>query len=479
MISQGQKMKMRQKLTKQQVLVAHLLELSSENLEQEIKKEIEENPFLEEVIEDTATVASSDAESESNSDTAALLDPNNEYYSRNAYDYDDYRSPKKQSDETDDTPFQQADETSFQTQLLEQLNLKPITERQQIIGNELIGNIDEAGYMSRNIGIIADDLAIHRNIEVSEQEVEEVLTIIQTFDPAGVGARNLQECLSIQLHRKTTYSPALQNATLIIDKHFDNFANKRYDKICRQLNIDNNDLQQAIELIRSLNPKPCDNNSSTAQSIIPDFYVHRQGDQLSFSINERNLPKLRTDNIYIERLRNEATKQPPSQQRATQDFVEKNSKNAELFISAIQQRYSTLQLVMSAIIKHQRKYFLTGITSDLRPMLQKNIAEETGLDISTVSRVVNQKYVLSEHGVKLLKDFFSNALAKDDGSDVATRAIKDQLKTIIDNEDKTSPITDEELRLLLLQKGFPMARRTVAKYREALDIPTARLRKEL
>ena len=470
---------MRQRLTRQQVLVSRLLGLSSEDLEQEIKNEIEENPFLEEVIEDTAPASQS--ESDTDSETTELIDPNDETYSRSIYDYDDYRSARNRSDDSDDGPaIQQADETSFQSMLLEQLQLKTITERERIIGTELIGNIDESGYITRSIGVIADDLAVRRNLEVSDEEVEKVLKIIQTFEPAGVGARNLQECLSIQLHRiNDDDDDTLANAIALVDKHFDDFVNKRFERICRLLNISEEELTEIVNLIRSLNPKPSDGGNNVAQTIIPDFFVYRNGDKLTFSINERNLPKLRKDTAFIERLQDEASRQNATQQRETQKFIDKHTDDAEIFISAVEQRYNTLSLVMNAIIKRQQKYFLTGDIADLKPMLQKNIAEDTGLDISVISRVVNQKYAHTEHGVVLLKDLFSNAMAKDDGSDVATRAIKEQLKTIVENEDKSKPLTDEELRLLLQEKGFTMARRTVAKYREALDIPTARLRKEL
>lgn len=480
MISQNQEMRMRQRLTRQQVLVSRLLGLSSENLEQEIKNEVEENPFLEEVIEDTTT--SSQSDNDSDPDTAELIDPNNEYYTHSSYDYDDYRSARNRSDESDGTIFQQADDTSFQTSLLEQLQLRPLTERQMTIGTELIGNIDESGYIARSIGVIVDDLAIRRYLETTEDEVEEVLQIIQSFEPAGVGARNLQECLSIQLHRKDdTDSDAvtLANATAVVDKHFDDFANRRFEKICRLLDISEEDLQKAVEMIRALNPRPCDGGNSAAQTIIPDFYITRQGDQLALSINERNLPKLRKDTDFIERLQNEASRQNASQQRETQKFIDKHADDADVFISAVEQRYHTLHLVMSVIIKRQHDYFISGDIADLKPMLQKDIAKDTGLDISTVSRVVNQKYAHTEHGVILLKDLFSTAMASDDGSDVTTKAIKEELKRIVENEDKTRPFSDQQLQELLQQKGFTMARRTVAKYRELLEIPTARLRKEL
>ncbi|MBR4198364.1 MAG: RNA polymerase factor sigma-54 [Bacteroidales bacterium] len=479
MISQSQEMRMRQRLTRQQVLVSRLLGLSSEDLEQEIKNEIEENPFLEEVIEDT--LPASQQESNTDSETAELIDPNDENYPQSIYDYDDYRSARNRSDDSDDGPaIQQADETSFQSMLLEQLQLRPITERERVIGTELIGNIDESGYITRSIGVIADDLAIRRNLDATDEEVEKVLKIIQTFEPAGVGARNLQECLSIQLHRKNDAdADTLANAITIVDKYFDDFANKRFEKICRLLNISEEELSEIDDLIRSLNPKPSNGDNNVVQTIIPDFFVYRNGDKLTFSINERNLPKLRKDTAFIERLQEQASRQNASQQRETQRFIDKHTDDAEIFISAVEQRYNTLSLVMGAILKRQQKYFLTGDIADLKPMLQKNIAEDTGLDISVISRVVNQKYAHTEHGVVLLKDLFSNAMAKDDGSDVATRAIKEQLKTIVENEDKSKPLTDEELRQLLQEKGFTMARRTVAKYREALDIPTARLRKEL
>ena len=471
---------MRQRLTRQQVLVSRLLGLSSENLEQEIKKEVEENPFLEEIIEDTTPTTQSDNDSDSYPDD--LIDPNDENYTRSIYDYDDYRSARNRSDDSDGTTFQQADETSFQTSLLEQLRLRPLTERQMTIGTELIGNIDESGYITHSIGVIVDDLAIRRHLETTEEEVEEVLQIIQTFEPAGVGARNLQECLSIQLHRKDdsdTDSDILSNAIAVVDKYFDDLTSRRFEKICRQMEISEEELQKAVQMIRSLNPRPCDGSDSTAQTIIPDFYITRQGDHLSFSINERNLPKLRKDTAFIERLQDEASRQNATQQRETQQFIDKHTDDADIFISAVEQRYHTLHQVIAAILKRQHDYFISGDIADLKPMLQKDIAEDTGLDISTVSRVVNQKYAHTEHGVILLKELFSNAMAKDDGSDVTTKAIKEELKKIVESEDKTNPLSDEELRTLLQQKGFTMARRTVAKYREQLEIPTARLRKEL
>jgi len=473
---------MRQKLTKQQVLVSRLLGLSSENLEQEIKKEIEENPFLEEVIEDTAPA--SQPESDTDSEAAELIDPNNEYYTQNIYDYDDYSYDRNRSGDSVEGPaIQQADETSFQSMLLEQLQLRPITERERVIGTELIGNIDESGYISRSIGVIVDDLAIRRYFDTTEEEVEKVLKMIQTFDPAGVGARNLQECLSIQLHRKNDdndeENSTIANAIVLVDKYFDDFVNRRFEKLCRLLNISETELTEIVELIHTLNPRPSNGDNNVAQTIIPDFYVYRNGDKLSFSINERNLPKLRIDQKYIDNLRNDSSMRNPHHQRETQSYIEQHTRDAEVFISAVEQRNNTLGLVMGAILKRQQKYFLTGEVADLKPMLQKNIAEDTGLDNSVVSRVVNQKYAHTEHGVILLKDLFSNAMATDSGSDVTTKAIKEQLKKIVENEDKSKPLTDEELRLLLQEKGFTMARRTVAKYREQLDIPTAQRRKEL
>ena len=480
MISQSQETRMRQKLTKQQILVSRLLELSSENLELEINKEIEENPFLEQVIEDTSPSTPNDNDNDNDSDAAELIDPNNEYYTHNSYDYDDYKVPKGGDNDTDATTFQQADSCSFQAALLEQLHLKQLTDREIIIGTELIGNIDESGYMSRNINVIVDDLAIRRYFETTEQEVEDVLKIIQTFEPAGVAARNLQECLSIQLSRLAYNNEAtISNAKLIIDKNFDDFANKRFEKICKQLKITEEELQQAINLIRTLNPKPCDGNNDTAQTIIPDFYVFRNGNQMMFNINERNLPKLRIDQQLIDRLRKDSVEQNSRRQHETQMFIEQHSKDATSFISAINQRYQTLQLTMSAILKFQQQYFTTGDISDLKPMAQKDIAKITGLDFSVISRVVNQKYVHTEHGVFLLKDLFSNALPNVKGPDVTTKEIKSEIKKYIDNEDKNTPLADEDLRQMLEDNGYTVARRTVAKYREALGIPTARLRKEL
>ena len=465
-------MRMRQKITKQQVMTAKLIGLSTEELEQQIKKEIEENPFLEEVIPDSTPSTPQETPNDTSDD--------DDFFSHTNYDYDDYRIPHSNTN-NDQAPldYQQADNTSLQQSLLEQLSLKKIDERQAIIGTEIIGNIDESGYITRSLGVIVDDLAIRRNLETTEEEVEQVLHIIQTFDPAGVAARNLQECLLLQLQRDNDNSDAHTTATNIISHHFDDFANKRYSKITRSLNISDTELQEATSIILKLSPKPCDGTETVTQQIIPDFFVHRNADSLSFSINERNLPKLRKDQAFIDNLRNSSQRQTPKQKKETDNFIEKHSKNADDFITALQQRNDTLQLTMSEILKLQQKYFLSGETSDLKPMLQKDIAQATGLDISTVSRVVNQKYVQTEHGTFLLKGLFSTAMPDEEGNSTTTKLIKENLRQIIDDEDKSSPLSDAELTSELTKKGFVLSRRTVAKYRESLGIPVGRLRKSI
>ena len=474
-------MKLQQRLLPQQILLMRLLQIPSEDLENTIKEEIEKNPLLEDDSHENGQTENDETrENDNDSDFDASFE---EIYD----DYDDYyltRQPQHRSDDYDDSYRESniSSGTSFHALLQEQLSVKPLTERQQFIGNELIGYIDESGYMTRDLGSLVDDFAFNRNFETTEEEVGQVLKIIQSLEPAGVAARNLQECLSLQLRHMPGTEKAVKDAVNVIDRHFDSFAKKHYEKICKSLNLSKKELSNAIEVIISLNPKPGMGfaESEHEMTLVPDFIVSRDGDELSFSLNGKNVPSLHLSKYYMDILRDISQSQKISrEQRETMNFIKANADSANAFIEAIQLRYNTLESTMAAILNYQKDYFMSGNINLLRPMLLKDIATITGFDISTVSRVVTKKYVQAPFGTFLLKELFSNAMSSDDGEDVATITIKQILKDVVEKEDKTSPLTDDELRILLQEKGFNIARRTVAKYRESMDIPVGRLRKKL
>ncbi len=475
--------KLLQKLSPQQIQVIKLLEIPTLQLEQRIKKELEENPVLE--LEGDENYSEDDEQApELRSDE----DKDNEEFSVEDYIPDDeipnYRlnaNNYSPDDKQVDVPYSVGD--TFHEFLYEQVGMVMLDERNRMLADYIIGNIDEDGYLRRDLLSISDDLAFTQNMDVSEEELSKVLDIIQEFDPPGVGARDLQECLLLQLHRKKHDYQHI--AVAIISDAFEEFTKKHYDKIVRRLGIEDDDLKQAIDLILKLNPKPGSSYSNplnkSNQHIVPDFILDNIDGELQLSLNQRNMPELRINDSYLDMLRALAQRRN-GHNRNTKEaltFVKQKLDSAKWFIDAIRQRQHTLLVTMSEIIDLQKEYFMDGDETKLKPMILKDIAERTNLDISTISRVSNSKYIQTHFGIYPLKYFFSEAMQKDTGEEVSTREIKKILKDCIDNEDKKHPLTDERLTEILKEKSYNIARRTVAKYREQLDIPVARLRKEL
>ncbi|MDC1105690.1 RNA polymerase factor sigma-54 [Prolixibacteraceae bacterium] len=477
--------KLLQKLSPQQIQVIKLLELPTMQLEQRIKKELEENPVLE--LERSTTDDIDDdynGELKSNSDTE-----NTEFSVEDYLNEEDVPSYKYQSnnyssdDKAQEMPL--TDGASFHEILMEQLSLIDLNEEEIVLAENIVGNIDEDGYLRRDLESIMDDMLFMQNIHTDEKELEKVLVKIQTLDPAGVGAYDLRECLLIQLLRKDLTDPAIQIAVELIRDHFDEFSKKHYDKLIKRMDIDNDMLKEAIKEILRLNPKPGSSYSNTisrtSQTIIPDFILDLMDGELILSLNQRNVPELRVNNTYSNILKDYkiSGKKSSSQQKDTALFVKQKLDSAKWFIDAVRQRQQTLLLVMNAIISYQKEYFIDGDETKLRPMILKDIADRTGLDVSTISRVSNSKYIQTHFGTFQVKYFFSEAMQKEDGEEVSTREIKQILKECIEKEDKKKPLTDQKLSDILKEKSYNVARRTIAKYREQMGFPVARLRKEI
>jgi RNA polymerase sigma-54 factor len=485
MLKQSMQMKMLQKLSPQQIQLMKLLQIPTIALEQRIKEELETNPALEEGAEEVDFEDSmetyDDELGEELSEAEKEFDIS-EYMSDD--EIPDYKlSANNQGKDSEEKVIPVSAGNTFHEMLETQLGLRPLSNKQQIIGKVIIGNIDESGYLRRDLYSISNDLAFMYNVNASEEEVEDVLKIIQDFEPAGVGARDLKECLLLQLHRKKK-KPEIELAIEILENHFEAFTKKHYEKILKKLNIDKEALKAAIDEILKLNPKP-GNSIGVSQKmishIIPDFILTVEDGEISISLNSKNAPELRISKKYSEMLEAFSMQQnkPNKAQKEAIMFVKQKLDSAKWFIDAIKQRQETLMNVMEAIVEHQREYFITGDETKLKPMILKDIAEKVGMDISTISRVVNSKYVQTPYGTFLLKTFFSESLTTESGEEVSTREVKKILQDAIDNEDKSKPLTDEKLAKLLKEKGYNIARRTVAKYREQLGIPVARLRKEL
>jgi RNA polymerase sigma-54 factor len=395
----------------------------------------------------------------------------------------DYRTQANNysiDDEEKDIPY--ASGISFTQHLTSQLNTFSLTDEEYDIAEFLVGSVDESGYIRRSLPDIVDDLAFTQNIYTTEKAVEKVLHIVHQLDPAGVGARNLQECLSIQLHRKEKH-PDVELAIEIIDKAFEQFTKKHYKKLLQKFDVTELQLKDAIDQIEHLNPKPGGSyagNTKIVEHVVPDFAIRINDGELELTLNGRNAPELHVSREYSNMLKGykEATDKSKSQKDAVM-FIKQKLDAAKWFIEAIKQRQQTLFVTMSAIMNYQCDYFLTGDERRLRPMILKDIADEIDMDVSTVSRVANSKYVDTPYGTKLIKDLFSESMTNDQGEEVSTREIKKILETVIEDENKRKPLTDEKLASILLEKGYPIARRTVAKYREQLDIPVARLRKKI
>ncbi len=475
--------KLLQKLSPQQIQVIKLLEIPTLQLEQRIKKELEENPVLE--LESDNPVSLEDEDVSEDADVEKDVD-NDEFTFDDYYAADeDIPSYKlntnnfSKDDKYVELPFSIG--TTFHEFLYEQLSLVTLTEEEKELAEYIIGNIDDDGYLRRNLMSISDDLAFNMNMDVSEEVLLKILLEIQKFDPPGIGARNLRECLTIQLKRKN--SKNLQLAKEIITDFFPEFTKKHYTKIQSKLELTNEELKQGIEQILKLNPKPGSSYSNplnkSNQHIVPDFILDNEDGELNLSLNQRNVPNLIINDTYLGMLHAMGENHKNKNNKEAFLFVKQKLDSAKWFIDAIQQRQTTLLLTMSEIINYQKGYFQDGDETKLRPMILKDIAKRTNLDISTISRVSNSKYIQTHFGIYPLKYFFSEGLQKDDGEEVSTREIKMILHECIDNESKDKPLTDEKLAQILKEKTYNVARRTVAKYREQLGIPVARLRKEL
>ncbi len=469
---------MLQKLSPLQIQTIKMLELPTMQLEQRIKKELEENPALEEGHE--LDEHSTETENEQTQDEFTLEDYLNEEDETPSYKLQVNNQSKDEKKEYSTLSTTE----SLQQHLDSQLGFRQLSPRQYSIGKFLIGSLDDDGYLRRELEAVSDDLAFKQNMEVTVAELQEVLTIIQDFDPPGTGARDLQECLLLQLKAKTQTS-AIVLAEEVIANSFEAFTKKHYDKIIAKLGIDEERLKEAIAEIVKLNPKPgasfTDTYSSQAQQVVPDFILELKDGDLQLSLNSYNVPELRVSKGYSQLLQDYVDKSSSSneQEKEAVSFIKQKIDSAKWFIESIKQRQNTLLNTMQTIIDFQHDYFIDGDESKLKPMILKDIAERTGLDISTVSRVVNSKYIQTHFGIFLLKHFFSEGMLTDSGEEVSTREVKNILSECVANEDKRSPVTDEQLTAILNEKGYRIARRTVAKYREQLNIPVARLRKEL
>lgn len=487
MLKQFLQFKLSQKLSPQQIQLMKLIQLPTQAFEQRLKQEMEENPALEGGQEESDEYEDNYDEFDNSEDTYDESEKIGEDINVDEYlsddDIPDYRTQANNysaDDEDKDIPF--AAGTSFTQYLTNQLNTFRLTDDQYDIAEFLVGSVDESGYIRRSLIDIADDLAFTQNIHTDEKSIEKVLNIVHQLDPAGVGARDLQECLSIQLHRREK-NPDVELATKIIDDAFEQFTKKHYKKLLQKFDITEMQLKDAIDEIEHLNPKPggsYSGNNRIVEHIVPDFAIKIVDGELELTLNGRNAPELHVSREYTEMMKGykEAKDKSKSQKDAVM-FIKQKLDAAKWFIDAIKQRQQTLFVTMSSIMHYQKEFFLSGDETKLRPMILKDIADEIEMDVSTVSRVANSKYVDTPYGTKLIKEFFSESMTNDQGEEVSTREIKKILELTLGDEDKRRPLTDDKLAAILLEKGYPIARRTVAKYREQLDIPVARLRKKI
>lgn len=483
MLKQSLSHKLLQKLSPQQIQLMKLLQVPTAELEQRLKEEMELNPALEEGPEEDEKTEEEFGEKEDfeneNDDSRNDFDIN-DYLDDDMPAYKTQASNTSRDDEERVIPIVSGD--SFQEMLIAQLGLRLLNERQKQIATYIIGNLDDSGYLRRETENIVDDLAFSLNISCTQEEVEKILEVIQELDPPGVGSRSLQECLLIQLKRRVDDSLSTEFAIDIVQNNFEEFTKKHYDKIQKRLGLSDEELKLAIEEIIHLNPKPGNSakeSGKLTQHIIPDFLINEENGKLDLSLNSRNAPQLKISRDYEEMLRAYSENKNDKKNKEAVVFVRQKIDAAKWFIDAIRQRQQTLLMTMNAIMEYQRAYFISGDETDLRPMILKDIADIVGMDISTVSRVANSKYVQTHFGTFLLKTFFSESLSTDTGEEVSTREVKKILEESIGGESKKKPLTDDELAVLLKDKGYNIARRTVAKYREQLNIPVARLRKEL
>jgi|TARA_B110000908_G_scaffold168238_1_gene222757 RNA polymerase sigma-54 factor len=478
MLNQHLHLKLSQKLSPQQVQLMKLIQLPLQELEQRLAREIEENPSLELGKENEENSLENSEDYDTENDNEINVE---DYLSDD--DVPDYKLKSNNHSQDDDEksiPF--ASGISFNQYLKNQLHTFSFNEIETKIAAFLVGSIDQSGYLRRELLDVVDDLAFTMSINTDINVVKNILKTIHLLDPPGVGAQNLQECLILQLKRKLS-TKYISNAINILENNFDLFIKKHYEKIITKLNINESELKESIKEIEKLNPKPGSAFSEPSKinsSIIPDFTIEIIDDQLVLNLNSRNAPDLYISNDYKNMLSGyQETKKVSKSQKDAVLFIKQKLDAAKWFIEAINQRNQTLLMTMNAIIDFQKEYFLSGDESHLRPMILKNIAEKINMDISTISRVANSKYVDTPYGIKLIKSFFSEGITNDEGKEVSTIEIKNELKNIIDKENKSKPFTDDELTKKINKKGYPIARRTVAKYRERIGAPVARLRKKL
>lgn len=486
MLRQSLQQKLQQKLSPQQIQLMKLLQVPAMALDQRIKEEMEANPVLEEGMEEEEVEEQEVIEKEEDEAKdeleKALEDFDYEEYSD---DYiPDYKTrANNYSSDDEDKSMPITFQESFQEKLNSQLGFMRLDEKEDLMAKTIIGNLDDSGYLGRQIDSIVNDLAFTQGVDTTEEELERLLKIIQKFDPAGIGARDLQECLLIQIDRKNLEDPHVALAKLILEKHFNSFAKKHYEKIIDKLEISEEQLREAINEVTKLNPKPGNSmsgNKGVNQAIIPDFILMNDDGDLRLTLTSSNMPELRISRDYKEMLKtySEGGKKSKDEQKGL-IFVKQKIDSARWFIDAIRQRQNTLISTVQAILDYQHLFFLSGDETKLKPMILKDIAEIVSLDISTISRVVNSKYIQTHFGTFLLKKFFSESLSTDSGEEVSTIEVKRIMQDLLEQENKRKPLTDEKLALLLKDKGYNIARRTVAKYREQLNIPVGRLRKQL
>lgn len=492
MLSQNLQQKIQQKLAPQQILLMKLLQVPTTALEARIKEEMEVNPALDDVSEDNSQ---DDEQPEYTNEESAKDASNDEDYINDEFNISDYFGDDYKDDirdysvytsnnnpDNDDKEAPLVSELSIADSLNEQLSMHGLSDRELKIGHHIIGSLDSSGYLERPIYAIVDDLAFAHNVQTTDEEVERILKEVQSLDPAGVGARNLQECLLLQLRRHST-TLAGQIAVKILETQFEEFTKKHYEKITKKLKITDAELKAAIAEVLKLDPKPANSIGGTYKMnpyIEPDFTINVEGGELILTLNQKNMPELHVSRSYIGMIAEfSANVNNEPHKREALDFVKQKVMSAKWFIDAIKKRGNTLFNTMNAIMEYQREYFLTGNEAMLKPMILKDISDIVDLDISTISRVANSKYVQTPYGIFLLKSFFSESMSTDGGEEVSTREIKKILQDLISNEDKGNPLTDEELMETLHSRGYNIARRTVAKYREHLGIQVARLRKIL
>jgi len=491
MLRQNLQQKLLQKLSPQQIQFIKLLQVPTVSLDTRIKEELEENPALEDMSltnmnepEEQYPDRDPDDDDYSNNDEESYADEFNidDYLQDdNSNDYGS-RYDQNGDDEEDRKEIPIAVQTSFFENLQAQLDLIPLSDKDFRVGQQIIGSLDDDGYLRRPIMSITDDLAFSQNVMAEDEEVEEMLKVIQSFDPPGVGARTLQECLLIQLRKKDINDPIIRKAMIVVEDFLDEFTRKHYDKLEKALSMSAEELRAVVAEILKLNPKPGDSNEVNTKQlqVIPDFHITNNDGTLVLTLNAKNAPELRVSRTYQEMFEDyEKASHKDKKFKEAVQFVKQKLDSAKWFIDAIKQRQQTLLKTMNAIMQYQYEFFLTGNEKNLKPMILKDIADRIGMDISTVSRVANSKYVQTEFGTFLLKSFFSEAIQTESGEEVSNKEVKKILEEHIGKEDKHHPLADEKLTEILKEAGYNIARRTVAKYREQMNIPVARLRKEL